>query len=640
MSGVRVGELGDQALVEERLTQVRAAMATGTGQLIDLGGRNQLLYYRDLKVGTLDLAGAAPAARDALLDGRTVRLSQLFGAGELPAALRRARAIRNKAREMLEERGIVTLFLAVSMATWRNTSGSSTPAAPVLLREATIRARGAAEDDFELALTGDVEVNPTLLHLLRTQFDVHVEANDLLDLLPDGLFDPAGLLGRLTKEAADVPGFALIDRSVLGTFSYAKLPMVADLETNLDALVAHDVIAALAGNRSAQAGLRGAGDPVDVTDPDRTPPSDEFLVLDADSSQNYAINAVVKGAHLVIAGPPGTGKSQTIANLVATLVSRGQRVLFVAEKRAAIAAVLDRLDKVGLAELVMDLHDSAGSKRALAASLAAGLRAAANVTRPDQTVLHEQVVTTRSKLTAHVAAMHQLRQPWGISVFDAQERLLALRAEHGPAAGTRARLHGADLQALDAATFRQLCGQVHEYAALGGLTLTEQESAWAGAQVSSAEQAEAALSGAQRLSTHTFPQVLRALDALLSQTGLAAPASVAGWQATLDLLDRVAATMSVFDEAVWNAPVEEMAAAAASRSWRKQHPDWPGALAGCRQRRRSRRAAKTLLTGAPSPGGLPAALLAAQRMRAEWKAACVDGGCPASWRGWKVPTGS
>jgi len=54
-------------------------------------------------------------------------------------------------------------------------------------------------------------------------------------------------------------------------------------------------------------------------------------------------------------GPPGTGKSQTIANLVATLSARGKKVLFVAKKRAAIDAVLTRLNVVGLGDLVLDL---------------------------------------------------------------------------------------------------------------------------------------------------------------------------------------------------------------------------------------------------------------------------------------------
>jgi hypothetical protein len=95
-----------------------------------------------------------------------------------------------------------------------------------------------------------------------------------------------------------------------------------------------------AGDSESQSRLAGAGRPVDPRHVDRIAPSDEFLALDADSSHSYAINAVVAGQSLVASGPPGTGKSQTIANLIATLVARGKSVLFVAEKRAAISAAL------------------------------------------------------------------------------------------------------------------------------------------------------------------------------------------------------------------------------------------------------------------------------------------------------------
>ena len=344
----------DEAAAAKRAQQVTDAVDTWSGQLIDLGGRNQLLYYRDLKVGTLDLGDAAPVAVAALLDGRTVALSRLFGLDVLAERTKRARAIRNKSREGLEERGIATCYLAIGMATWTNSRGTATPAAPLLLREASIAAVGAAEDDFELALTGEMDLNPTLLHLLSDQYLITIEQDELLELIEPVDFDPAPLFDRLCKEAASVPGFAISPRRVLGTFSYAKLPMVTDLATNVEALIAHDVIAAIAGNREAQIGLSSAGTEVNLTDPDRTPPTDEFLVLDADSSQSYAMNAAVAGQSLVVAGPPGTGKSQTIANLIATLVARGQSVLFVAEKRAAIAAVLDRLSRVGLADLVLD----------------------------------------------------------------------------------------------------------------------------------------------------------------------------------------------------------------------------------------------------------------------------------------------
>ena len=95
-------------------------------------------------------------------------------------------------------------------------------------------------------------------------------------------------------------------------------------------------------------------------------PEDDYSVLDADSSQRTAIGAVLAGRSLVIHGPPGTGKSQTIANLIAALVARGRKVLFVAEKRAAIDAVLSRLKGVDLGDLVLDIHDGTRDRMRIA----------------------------------------------------------------------------------------------------------------------------------------------------------------------------------------------------------------------------------------------------------------------------------
>ena len=205
--------------------------------------------------------------------------------------------------------------------------------------------------------------------MLDEQFRVSLPATSTTSI-PAGRFDPQPVFDRVAKEAGAVPGFAIAPRRVLGTFSYAKLPMVEDLDGEPRCSGHPRRGRRDRRHRPAQVGLSAAGHDVDLTDPDRRPPTDEFLVLDADSSQSYAINAAVAGQSVVVSGPPGTGKSQTIANLIASLVARGQSVLFVAEKRAAIAAVLDRLDRVGLADLVLDLYEGAGSRRALAESLA------------------------------------------------------------------------------------------------------------------------------------------------------------------------------------------------------------------------------------------------------------------------------
>jgi late competence protein required for DNA uptake (superfamily II DNA/RNA helicase) len=102
-------------------------------------------------------------------------------------------------------------------------------------------------------------------------------------------------------------------------------------------------------------------------------------VVDADASQARVIEEVRAGRNLVVQGPPGTGKSQTITNIIAAAVSQGKRVLFVAEKMAALSVVHDRLVKVGLRDICLELHSRSSSKAAVLAELARTLAAGAAI---------------------------------------------------------------------------------------------------------------------------------------------------------------------------------------------------------------------------------------------------------------------
>jgi very-short-patch-repair endonuclease len=609
---------------------VREAARRWRSQLIDLGGRNTLLYYRDLRAGTLDVGSGEAVALAALLGGRAMPLRQLFTDREAHAqALKRARTIRNKARELSEERGIQSCYLAIGMATWANpkgVTGGAVPAAPVLLRPALLRARGAAEDDFELTVAGDVEVNPTLLHLLAEDFGVTVDADDLEELIDYSAgFDPSPVYERLVKEAAGrVRGFMVVPRSVLGTFSYAKLPMVTDLLNAEDVLTGHDVIAAIAGDRDAQRSLRPEGNVIDPHAPDLIAPHDEFLVLDADSSQNYAINAILAGQHSVIKGPPGTGKSQTIANLIATLVARGKRVLFVAEKRAAITAVTDRLTRRGLGHLVMDVHDGAASRRRVAADLKAAFDSASRVALPDLTVLHETLAARRFTLNNHADALHARREPWGVSVFEAQAALAALTATIRPM--TQVRLRGPVLAALDAATFRRTREQLRDFATLRGFTLSEGESGWTGALVRTPEQTQRAFDLAERLGEQTLPAARPALVYVIEQTGLRAPVEIENWRHVFAFLDAVSITLRTYKMEIFRSDLAVFIAATADRAWRREHAGHPGVEAGWLARRALRKQAAQLWRAPGKPGRrqLFEGLSAALAQREQWARAATD----------------
>src|ERR1019366_7594662 len=381
------------------------------------------------------------------------------------------------------------------------------------------------------------------------------------------------------KVASAVAGFAVAARVVVGNFSYAKLPMVLDLQTATDTLAASELICAIAGDEDARAAVRARHPNVSPSQPDTVPPADEFLVLDADASQSYAINCAVGGADLVIDGPPGTGKSQTIANLVAALSARGQRILFVAEKRAAIDAVLDRLDRAGLADLVLDLHEGAGSKRKLAADLARTLAIAAGIPKPDMTAGQEALVRHRRALAGRAEALHAPREPWGISVYDAHSGLSGIPAT----ARSAQRLPAEALTRLDGRTFRQARADLESFIGLGGLAISAATSPWAGAfaagTITTADAARAALDTARTLAGHTLRATTARLLQVLIDCGLSEPRTVQMWMDALGLLDGVAASLAVFDPAVFDAPVEELAAALAPARpggfGRLAPPTWP-----------------------------------------------------------------
>ncbi|HLL68331.1 MAG TPA: AAA domain-containing protein [Micromonosporaceae bacterium] len=631
----RIGVDGvEQASGPSREGLVAEAGRRWRAQLIDLGGRNTLLYYRDLKAGTLDVGAAAGAPLDALFSGRTVALQQLYPAPDAhAAALRRARTIRNKARELAEERGIAACFLAIGMATWTRPVPGAVPAAPVLLRPAMLRARGAAEEDFELTVSREAELNPTLVHLLATEFDVHLDADEIEELVEHGRpagMDVASVYERLVKEVAGkVRDFAIAPRCVLGTFSYAKLPMVTDLQAAEHLMSRHDVIAAIAGDRTAQRALQDSAVQVDPAAPDLSAPADEFLVLDADSSQHVAINAVLAGQHTVIKGPPGTGKSQTIANLIASLVAQGRRVLFVAEKRAAITAVTDRLGRRGLGQLVLDVHDGAVSRRRIAAELRGAFDAASRTPLADQAALAQRLVDRRATLNGHVEALHGRREPWGMTAFEVQEALLQLGIAH-PGLSTSIRLPADALEKLDAVTAQQVAEQLRDYVTLGGLTLTRADSAWIGADIHTPEQVRDAHRLATTLSTGTLPQTRPWLEGVLAQTGVPAPPRVQDWTAVFALLEGVAATLRTFQPGIFGASLPETVAAAASSAWRREHRDAPGAAASWWRRRGLRRQARALWTGPgkPTREELFAALSAASAQAEQWARVVGDGGPP------------
>jgi hypothetical protein len=149
----------------------------------------------------------------------------------------------------------------------------------------------------------------------------------------------------------------------LGFFSFNKLLMHRDLAVDAwpeNALATHSLTRGLLyeGFEGEEPALR----PEDRLD-EVLPPEKLFHVVDADASQATVIEEARRGRNLVVQGPPGTGKSQTITNIIAAAASEGKRVLFLAEKMAALSVVYERLVKSGLRDVCLELHSKAANKK-------------------------------------------------------------------------------------------------------------------------------------------------------------------------------------------------------------------------------------------------------------------------------------
>ena len=625
---------------DPRVTRVAAARAAWTRHLVDLGGRNTLLWYRDLPSGTLDLTTAHPGGVAMLLAGRSSKLSDLV---REPAALeearRRARAIAAKSRELAEERGILTCFLAIGMATWAvrlpdGRPAPRAPAAPVLLRSCTLRATGAAQGDYQLDLGPELELNPVLVNYLASEQGITLDEDALEALATSGpTFDPYPVYAALAEVCADVPDFSVTPRLVVGTFSYAKLPMVADLAAQGDALADHDVVAALAGDPDALRAVRFERDTgrVDLDDPAR-----DLLVLDADSSQQEAIEAVRSGSHLVVHGPPGTGKSQTIANLVASLAADGKRVLFVAEKRAAIDAVVGRLDRVGLGDLVLDLHAGAHGRRRVARELVDGLEklgrgtaadgrggsdAAATATRVTAPAAARRSAAER--LGAHVRALHDRRDPWGVSLHEVQEAVSAFAGLPTPPR-SRVRLRGEALAALDRAGAARVAASVTTVASLADWDVDGADDPWFGAGIRSADEAVEARERVERLHGGGIDEAADTLAEVFRGIQLPDAPTTRDWASVLATVGDVRDTLETFRAEVFDIPLGDLVAATGSAAYRRE----VGSDLGFLDRWRLRRQARSLLRPGRPPADLHAALSAASDQRLAWRQLAGSGGRP------------
>ena len=449
-------DLPDEAITDTPTSELdpKDRLARWQRKLLDLSLRNTLLNFKQGKKALL-LDVAAPEIEDTLAEGQTIKLlpSPALMQGQDPRSqqlhearsledLRKAHAkdalkrrevfirledqelegrlveLYRGARNAMQEGGSNTLFIALGFLVWtRPDKTDSKVKAPLILLPVTLN-RKSARSGFTLQEHEDEALfNPTLVEMLRQDFQLElgIAAGDLPR--DESGLDIAGIWKRVRSSIKDIRGWEVSEDVVLSMFSFAKYLMWKDLSDRTDDLRKSPVVAHL---------IDSPREPYPSTTPFPEtrrldadyPPQKVFSPLPADSSQLSAVMAAARGKDFVLIGPPGTGKSQTIANLIAQCLAENKRVLFVAEKIAALDVVFRRLREVGLGEFCLELHSNKSRKLDVLSQLQKSWESKGEVDAATWEAKARQLGQVREQLSAYVERLHH-RHSNGWTIFKA-----------------------------------------------------------------------------------------------------------------------------------------------------------------------------------------------------------------------------
>ena len=421
-------------------------------RLLDLSLRNNLLNIRITK-NTLQLIPAnLSCLEDALADGEEFRILHRPADWESPAmdfgiyssipesdpmvgfinselSQKRLRFylpendlgkalthLYRSSRTSIEENGANTLYLALGLLKWYETPSSERPRyAPILLLPVEIIRKSAAKGYVIRSREEETMMNITLLEMLRQNFGITISG---LDPLPT---DESGVNVKLIysiirNSIKNQRKWDVEEQAILGIFSFNKFIMWNDIHNNANKLVQNKIVSSLINGKIE---WKAATEEIDATDMDKqVSPADIVLPIIADSSQLEAIYEAVHDKTFILHGPPGTGKSQTITNIIANALYKGKRVLFVAEKMAALSVVQNRLAAIGLAPFCLEIHSNKTKKSAVISQLKETTEIIRQTPPEEFRKEAERLLNLRAELNQYIEALHK-EYPFGVSLYDA-----------------------------------------------------------------------------------------------------------------------------------------------------------------------------------------------------------------------------
>ncbi|MCQ2797218.1 MAG: DUF4011 domain-containing protein [Bacilli bacterium] len=364
------------------------------------------------------------------------RRGAILGCSELNRGDDYLKSLSRKATTALEESGCNPLFLTLGIIRWfdnekaaKNNSGSMF--APLFLLPIRMpKRKSGLYYSFEYSIE-DLQLNTTLFQYFQHNcgLDITDISTENLPKDSNGIVDVRKIFNTIKKRIEAKDNWTLIeDVSTISIFSFAHFTMWTDLKTRREELLKNPVV------RSLYEGVKSWDDRDDLVSyedmDNKLDPSSLAIPLPADSSQIKAISDSLQGESFVLDGPPGTGKSQTIANMIINYMNHGKSVLFVAEKEVALNVVKKRLDDLGLGDFTLELSSANASKSQVLARLGAMLDYGSTKSPEDYSKIANDLSIKREALNSVLDKIHK-ENGFFLSCYDAIVGYLSLAKYKG-----------------------------------------------------------------------------------------------------------------------------------------------------------------------------------------------------------------
>lgn len=324
--------------------------------------------------------------------------------------------LAREAKSTFDEGGVHTLYFSIGLLAWKEQKQSPYGYAPIFLFPVQLNRTNIRSPFSVKGIDESITLNPTLK--LKLERDFGVSLQEVEEHLEDVQSWPKAweIFRKKMEPFLEDKEWKIINESRLGLFTFSKQHLWNDLQQRQNLLLEHPVVKKIIDPKTIELNNGSIPSTWETLDKEWKP-EDVLLPLPADASQTKAITRVLQDINLVIEGPPGTGKSQTITNLIAALLSTNKRVLFVSEKMTALNVVASRLENIGLDPFCLFLHNSKTTRLQVIQQFQSALGEIPPPISKDWRDLAEKLHNLRIQLNESIDLMHK-KLPLGLSPYE------------------------------------------------------------------------------------------------------------------------------------------------------------------------------------------------------------------------------